>query len=218
MLSDVVNRIEARLKAVGLSATAASRQAGLGEDAIRNMKRALQSDDRKGVSTRTISALAPILQTSVAWLMEGIGADGDPQMVRIIGRVGANPDDSIIYTSADDVWHFAPRPPGGSEKSVGLEVVGHSMRWVAEDGALIYFEDQHAPPTPDQLGQIVILETEDGQVLVKRLLRGSEPGRYDLESQNGATMDDRRLKWAADITAIIPPKQARKIVKRGEAA
>jgi SOS-response transcriptional repressor LexA len=139
-------------------------------------------------------------------------------MARIIGRVGANPDDSIVYTTASDVYDWAPVPPGGSEKSVGLEVVGHSMRWVAEDGSLIYFEDQRNPPAEDMLGYVVIVETIDGQVLVKRLLRGSAPKLFDLESQNGPTLRDQRLRWAADITAILPPKQARKVIRRGEAA
>lgn len=142
----------------------------------------------------------------------------ETRLVRIIGLVGANPDDSIIYTSADDVDAWAPLPPGGSLKAVGLEVRGHSMRWLAEDGALVYFEDQRNPPGENMLGDVVVCETAEGQVLVKRLLRGSKPGRFDLESQNGPTLENRKLKWAAEITAVIPPKQARKIIRRGEAA
>lgn len=89
------------------------------------------------------------------------------------------------------------------------------MRGLADDGALIYFEDQRTPPTPDMLGQIVVVEMETDEVLVKRLLRGSEPGRYDLESLAGPTRHDARLRWAAHITAIIPPFQARRVLMRG---
>jgi SOS-response transcriptional repressor LexA len=70
---------------------------------------------------------------------------------------------------------MAPVPPGGTTDSVALEVKGHSMRAIAEDGSLIYFEDQRNPPTPDMLGYYVIAELEDGRVLFKRLLRGSVP-------------------------------------------
>jgi hypothetical protein len=59
------------------------------------------------------------------------------------------------------------------------------MRGVADDGALIYFEDQRTPPTPDMLGHVVVVETDTDEVLVKRLLRGSRPGLYDLESVAG---------------------------------
>lgn len=219
MLEDVVNRIEERLKALGISATKASKQAGLSEDAIRNMKRALESNDRKGVSTRTISALAPVLQTTTSWLLDGIDADGKVSLVRIIGRVGANADDEIVMTSAQEAFDYTLPPPGGTTESVALEVHGHSMRGFADDGALIYFEIQRTPPTPDMLSHVAIVETEDGRVLLKRLLRGSGPGLYDLESTNGPTIRDVRLRWAAEPTAIVPPKHAQKIIRRhGEEA
>ena len=47
------------------------------------------------------------------------------------------------------------------------------------------------------------------------MLRGSAPGVYDLESLVGPTRHDARLRWAAHITAIIPPFQARRILIRG---
>lgn len=214
MLEDVVNRIEERLRAVGISATRASKQAGLSEDAIRNMKRALENNERKGVSTRTISALAPVLQTTTSWLLDGIDSEGNAPLVRIIGRVGANADDEIVMTSAHEAFDFTLPPPGGTSDSVALEVHGHSMRGFADDGALIYFEIQRTPPTADMLGHVSIVETEDGRVLLKRLLRGSGPGLYDLESSNGPTITDVRLRWAAEPTAIVPPKHAQKIIRR----
>ena len=61
---------------------------------------------------------------------------------------------------------------------------------------------------------MVVVETDTDEVLVKRLLRGSEPGAYDLESIAGPTRHDARVRWAAHITAIIPPFQARRIIVR----
>ena len=87
------------------------------------------------------------------------------------------------------------------------------MKGVADDGALIFFEDQRTPPTPDMLGHVVVVETDTDEVLVKRLLRGSRPGLYDLESVAGPMRQDTRLRWAAHITAIIPPFQARRIIR-----
>ncbi|MBB3893244.1 hypothetical protein GGQ61_003986 [Phenylobacterium haematophilum] len=91
-------------------------------------------------------------------------------------------------------------------------MLDHSMRGLADDGALIYFEDQRSSPSSDMLGQVVVVETDTDEVLVKRLLRGSAPGLYDLESVAGPTRRDARLRWAAHITAIIPPYQARRII------
>ncbi len=150
------------------------------------------------------------------WLYDATGPvqlDADP-MVRIIGRVGADAEGVVIQSDGQEGFDMVPVPPGGTSAAVALEVVGHSMRTVADDGSLIYFEDQRNPPTPDMLGYYCIVETEDGRVLFKRLLRGSSPGLYVLESQAGAPIEDVRLRWAAEPTAIIPPKQARRIIRR----
>lgn len=79
------------------------------------------------------------------------------------------------------------------------------------DGALIYYNDRHFPPTDDMLGIIVIVGLEDGRVLLKKLLRGSRPGLYDLESIHGPILHDQRVAWAAHIECIVPPWRASKI-------
>lgn len=213
MLADVLERIEKRLKVVGLSPAAASEQAGLSVDAIRNIKRAIDKDDRQGISTRTLELLAPVLQTTATWLFSGVGPEGIT-WVPVIGRVGADPEGRIVYSDAHQSGDVAPPPPGSLSDCVAVQVVGHSMRGYADDGSLIYFETQKSPPTPDMIGYPAVVETVDGLVLLKRLLKGSQPGLYDLESINGPTMSDQALRWAAEITAIIPPKQARRIIRR----
>jgi len=150
------------------------------------------------------------------WLYDAAGAmlpATEAGFVPIIGRVGANPDGQVLFATGHEPGDLAPVPPGGTDKAVALLVVGHSMRGVADEGALIYFEDQRTPPTPDMLGHVVVVELDTEEVLVKRLLRGSRAGRFDLESVAGPTRQDARLRWAAHITAIIPPYQARRIIR-----
>lgn len=204
--------MERRLAALKLSASFASKQAGLSEDAIRNLRRAVEKDERQGVSTATILALAPVLKTTASWLLEG--GEDDPPMVRIIGLIGADSDGEVIYVTGQAGWDMAPVPPGGTTETVALEMKGDSMRHIAEDGSLVYFEQQRTPPTPDMIGYACIVETEDGRVLFKRLLKGSTKGLYDLESTNGRLIEDVRIKWAAEPTAIIPAKQARRVIRR----
>lgn len=154
------------------------------------------------------------------WLYDASGPmrpAAESGLVPVIGRVGANPDGVVLFANGQEAGDLAPIPPGGTDNAVALRVVGHSMRGVADDGALIYFEDQRTPPTPDMLGHVIVLETDTDEVLVKRLLRGSGPGLYDLESIAGPTRQDARIRWAAHITAIIPPFQARKIIRSSAA-
>lgn len=152
------------------------------------------------------------------WLYDAAGPmrpSAEPGFVRVIGRVGADPEGVVLFATGQEADDLVPIPPGGTDRAVALQVVGHSMRGFADDGALIYFEHQHTPPTPDMLGHVVVVEVDTDEVLVKRLLRGSEPQRYDLESVAGPTRQDARLRWAAHITAIIPPFQARRILRKG---
>lgn len=155
------------------------------------------------------------------WLYDGAGEmvnDTDERLVPIIGRVGANPDGTLLLAMGDRGMDLVPIPPGGSAKSVAVLVQGHSMPDIAEDGALIYFEDQRTPPSEEMIGRVVVVETEDHEVMVKRLLRGSKKGLYDLESVIGEPRRDVRLNWVARIIATIPAHQARKIIRTTQAA
>lgn len=213
MLSEVLDRIEQRLKAKRISATAASKLAGLSEDAIRNMRRAVEKDARQGISTSTIMALAPVLDTTASWLLEGVGPEAD-QYIPIIGFVGADNEGAVVYTTGQESGDLVPIPPGGDTTSRALEVRGHSGGEWAPPGSIVYFDDQRRPPTPDMLGYPCVVETEDGRVLLKRLLKGSRPDVFDLESRVGPTLEDVRLHWAAEVTYVAQPKQARKIIRR----
>jgi phage repressor protein C with HTH and peptisase S24 domain len=169
-------------------------------------------------SFETAKTYAKAFGVRAEWLYDGSGAmkAGEPDnMVPIVGRVGADNEGASFFASGQASPDFVPIPPGGSSRTVALDVVGHSMRPFVEDGGMLYFEDQKTPPTPDMRGHIVVVETEDGRVLVKRLARGSREGLWDLESLNGPTLSDVRLNWAAYITATIPPRTARLIAKRG---
>jgi transcriptional regulator with XRE-family HTH domain len=167
-------------------------------------------------SYRRAKEYAAAFGVSPEWLYDAAGSmrpAGAGGLAPVIGRVGANPEGTVLFALGQDPAELAPIPPGGTDQAKALRVVGHSMRGVADDGALIYFEDQRTPPTPDMLGHVVIVETDTDEVLVKRLLRGSRPGLYDLESVAGPVRQDARIRWAAHITAIIPPFQARRIIR-----
>lgn len=152
------------------------------------------------------------------WLYDGLGPMRG-STVPVIGSVGADPEGVVLLAQGDSSLDLVPTPPGGSDKAVALRVRGHSMGQVAEDGALIYFEHQETAPTPNMLGHVVVVEIDTDEVLIKRLLRGSRRGVYDLESISGPTRHDVKIRWAARISAIIPPWKAREIIiGRGEAA
>jgi transcriptional regulator with XRE-family HTH domain len=155
------------------------------------------------------------------WLYDAAGPMRptlEPGYVAIVGMVGANPEGIVLFAMGQEPTDLAPIPPGGTEKAAALRVAGHSMRGVADDGALIYFEGQHASPTRDHVNRVVVVELETGEVLLKRLLRGEEPGTWDLESIVGPTLQNVRIRWVASVTAIVPPPVSQRIIVRAHAA
>lgn len=70
-ISAVLQRIDERLEALGMSQDRASKLAGHA-DAIRNMRRG------KGMHARTLNAIARVLEVSPAWLMGDEAADSVP--------------------------------------------------------------------------------------------------------------------------------------------
>lgn len=165
-----------------------------------------------GFRTSTGELYARRFKVSYEWLMSGRGSmlGSTPRTTTIIGRAGAATDGQILYAEGQGGFGSVLLPEGADADSVAIEIEGYSMGFLA-DGALIFYSETHSAPTDDMLGLIVIVGLEDGSVLLKRLLRGSQPGLYDLESINGPMIRDRRVIWAAHIDSIVPPWRAKRL-------
>ncbi|MCA0032714.1 hypothetical protein [Mesorhizobium sp. B263B2A] len=122
MLKDILARIESRLNAVGLKESAAAVMAGLSDSAIRDMRRAIRDGkDDAGVSTRTLVKLAPVLETTASWLMEGTGPEqsvmrSPDEILAVLHRIdGLKPENVGVLLSMIDGFQRAnaasqPRP------------------------------------------------------------------------------------------------------------
>lgn len=143
MVKDVLDRVELRLKAVGLSAKAASLKAGLSEDAIRNMRRAAKDPSRGGVSTRTLQLLAPTLKTNAGWLIDGSGNEHDLEpsalSVPVLSWVSAG---ALRASDHVEDMDTAPRVPASDLDPAGhwiaLRVEGDSMDRISPPDSLIF--------------------------------------------------------------------------------
>lgn len=135
--------------------------------------------------------------------------------VEIVGLVGADTEGERIYGSGQSGLGWVERIPGATKWTVAVIVRGSSMMPYAADGSIIFYDDRRDPPSDDMLGEVVIVGLSDERVLLKRLLRGSpnKPGCFDLESFNGERLPDQEIEWAAYVNAVIPPRQARRIIR-----
>ncbi len=206
-LKDVLSRIESRLFELGLSAHAAS-LAAKKPDAIRNLRRAVQNDDRRGITTETLVALAPVLQTTAAWLLEGVGESASSSTVRILGRIGAGAEilpeyEQIPPEGLDEVELPLSVPPN----TIAFEVEGNSMwpRYNAGD-VVICSEAEHDPAAIS--GREAAVRTADGKRFLKTIRRGTSADTFDLESHNAPPIRDVAIVWASPILMILPGTKA----------
>jgi len=208
-LEDVLFRIESRLKAVGLSAHAAS-LAAKRPDAIRNLKRAVKNHDRRGVTTETLMALAPVLKTTAAWLLEGVGEPTPGNIVQVVGRIGAG---------AEILPEFEQIPPEGlyeievpfpiSNDAIAFQVEGGSM-WPRYDPGDVIICWRQGTNVDEVVGWEAAVRTTDGKRYLKRIQRGGSTGTFDLESHNAAPIRGVRIEWAAEIKGVVRTGQWRR--------
>ena len=202
-LKDVLDRVESRLRALNMSAHAAS-MAAKKPDAVRNLRRAVQNGERRGITTDTLSALAPVLKTTASWLMEGTTEAPSSSSLRIVGRIGAG---------AEILPEYEQLPPEGlydldvalplSPDTIAFVVEGDSMwpRYNAGD-VVVCSDAEHDPATIT--GREAAVRTGDGKRYLKTIRRGKEQDTFDLESHNAPPIRDVEIAWASPILMMLP--------------
>ena len=197
-LDGVLVRIESRLKALGLSAHAAS-LAAKRPDAIRNLKRAVKNHDRRGITTETLMALAPVLKTTAAWLLEGVGDPASGNLVRVVGRIGAGAE---IRPDSPESSYEIEVPFPVSTDAIAFEVEGDSMwpRYDPGDMIICWRQGTDAEKVIDWEAAV---RTADGKRYLRRIQRGAASGTFDLESHNAAPVRGVRIEWAAETKRVV---------------
>lgn len=139
---------------------------------------------------------------NLAKKLEVVPRDEVPRPVPLVGFVGAGGE--IIYETGQGPFGEAPIPPIESDSStVAVLVRGESMAGL-EDGWYVYYDNRYDPPTEQLIGKLCVVGLTDGRILLKKLLPGRQPGRFDLYSFNAPPQLDQPVQWAAPVTWIRP--------------
>lgn len=162
-----------------------------------------------------LARYAQFFRVSVDWLLRGRGPGPGEAVVTvpITGKAGAGPDGSVLFALSDAELGEATALANATAETRALEVEGSSMRGVAEDGSLIFY-DERQPPDDTHVGELCICWLEDERVLVKYPYRGAEAGLWNLESTTATTLRDVPVRWMAHVTGVIPRRAARALIRR----
>lgn len=132
-------------------------------------------------------------------------------VVAVMGRIGAGaeimPDDEQVPPEGlYEIETPFPLP----EDAIAFEVTGDSM-WPRYDEGDIIICWRQGVVVEEVLGWEAAVKTASGQRFLKRVLRGSDKGTFDLESHNAPPIRGVRLAWVAAIQSVIRSGQWRKL-------
>lgn len=224
--SEILKRVDKRLETLNshgekLSDRALSIAATGSPDTMRSIRRNVGNGTQHGISTDTLTKLAPHLHTTAEWLMSGAGAevrqaehiesadvlrDGAPtrRTVRIVGYVGAG-STAHYYAISDEDYEEVPAPIGASDQTVAVEIKGKSFGPLM-DSWLVFYDDVRSPVTEDLLGEICVVGLTDDRILIKQIRR-ERNGSFTLHSNsNEEPIQDAQIEWAARVKDMRPRK------------
>jgi hypothetical protein len=142
----------------------------------------------------------------IAEYLEVAAPSAGPREIEIIGLAGAGPSGEVSFSTSQGLLGTGPAPPGATDTTKAVEVRGKSMRGFADDGWLVYYDDEDRRAIEDDMiGRPCIVWLADGRVLIKAPYRNGD-GTFNLESYNPSidTIRGVLVESAALVTAIVP--------------
>ncbi len=132
-------------------------------------------------------------------------------VVRVMGKIGAgaeiSPDEEQVPPEG---LYEVETPFSLPDDALAFEVKGESMWPRYDDGDIVICWSQSLV-ADEVLGWEAAVKTVDGRRFLKRVLRGSEAGTYDLESHNAPPIRSVQLAWVSSIQSVIRSGQWKKL-------
>lgn len=158
----------------------------------------------RGLTRKSAERYAQFFRVDLAWLLTGKGRPERKGSFPLLGYVGAGAEIFPIDDHAKGAGLDYIDPQTIPADAVALIIRGESM-YPFEDGwKIVYRREQDGVPANCVNRLCVVQVSNDGPMLIKKVRRGSEPGRYTLESWNAPARENEQLEWAAPVLSILP--------------
>lgn len=169
----------------------------------------------RNLSVKNLNLFAHALGVKPPDLLVESEQQAAANIVRVMGRIGAGASISPEMEQVPPEGLFEIEVPFPlPEDAVAFEVTGESM-WPRYDPGDIIICWRQGSNAEEILGWEAAVKTSLGDRYLKRVLKGSTPGTFDLESHNAAPIRGVRLEWVAEIQSVIRSGQWRKLNEDG---
>lgn len=185
----VGNRIAALRKKLRLS------QAQLGERVGVAQRTVSLWENSDSIKIENIEKLCEALRTNEQYLRFGV-EDGAARPVPLRGRVGAG---EIVTMLPDEAIDYVDAPPNAEGIFEALEVTGNSMSPAFRHGHIVYYRVDVPYKPADLIGESCVVQTSTGEVYLKRIFHGSQPGVYTLVSFSGEPINEVTIVRCAPV-------------------
>ncbi len=126
------------------------------------------------------------------------GTSDDTVSVNLVGYVGAAAE--IRPLDGHGNGHDSVEaPPGEKLNTVAIKVQGDSLYQVYQDGDVIFYSRDGGLDEADFIGRECVVKLASGAIMLKRVMRGGQRGRYTLISYNAPPISDIKLEWAGPV-------------------
>jgi repressor LexA len=190
MVETLITRLQSLMEEKGYNPTSLSKLAGIGPTGVRDILNGIVVSPK----VQTIAKIANVLGVSSKWLISG--DEDDRIRIPLVGIVSAGEG----WIPCDPDHRQVDFEPGATDM-IAVEIRGDSMLPTYRDGDVLICNRQRGRSVADQVGKDCVVETADGQNLVKVLKKGSRKGLYTLKSYNPRYDDIENVgvAWAAPV-------------------
>lgn len=133
--------------------------------------------------------------------------------VGVVGRIGAGGKIDTSSAQLAEPLYMVNAPFDVPDGALAFQVVGESM-WPKYDDGDIVICSMFSEHPDGVVGFPAAVETSDGSRYLKRVLLGSQPGLYHLESYNAPLMTDVHVVSFSSVIATIAASQVAKITEK----
>jgi transcriptional regulator with XRE-family HTH domain len=166
----------------------------------------------RNLSVKNINLFAHAFDVEAPQLLQS--SEAKSNVVAVMGRIGAGaeilPDEEQVPV---DGLYEIETPFPIPDDAIAFEVYGDSMwpRYDAGDIVVCWRQGVHVE---EVIGWEAAVKTADGRRFLKRILKGSSAGTYDLESHNAQPIRGVKIEWVASVQSVIRTGQWRKLSDR----